>query len=66
MRTEIIDVAYVSSNLVTFHISPTVVSVHPVFYYKLITVICSVFRHCGNTRSADKQNSYSRFIIKIN
>lgn len=52
MRIEIIDAADVNSNLVTFHISPAVVSVHPVFYYKIITVICFVFRHCGKTKSA--------------
>lgn len=63
---EIIDIAYVSSNLFTFHASPAVVSEHPVFYYKLIMVMRSVVRHHGNTGTADKKNSYAPFKIKAN
>lgn len=61
MGVEIIDVAYVSSNLFTFHGSPVVVSEHLVFFCKLITVTCSVLRHHRNTGLADKQNSYPQF-----
>jgi len=50
MGIEIVYIAYVSSNLSTFHGSPAVVSERPVFYYKLIIVMRAVVRHHGNIR----------------
>lgn len=61
MGIEIIDIAYVSSKLFTFHGSSVVASECPVFHYKLIIVMCSVVRHHGNTGPADKQSPYPHF-----
>lgn len=61
MGIEIIDTAYVSSNLFSFHGSPAIVSERPIFFYKLIIAMCSVVRHHGNTRPADKQSPYPHF-----